>query len=282
MVSAGPAVVAPVLGRWAADALREEALLSPKPGLVDGRGPGAHADMDLRLLLRSAEVLEPWFALLADAGRDRAPDAGLAAELGEIGRRAEGDMLAATGGVNTHRGALFSLGLLVAGASSSGSSVPDDVATQAAVLARSPGLAATAGQVSHGDQARRLVPQAGARTQAQDGFPAVVGVSLPTLRARRAQGAPEQAARLDALLALMAVVDDTCVLFRGGAAGLRLVQQGATEVLDRGGVATPAGRVAMAVLDRRLSVAGLSPGGSGDLLAATLLLDRLERGPCKS
>jgi triphosphoribosyl-dephospho-CoA synthase len=105
----------------------------------------------------------------------------------------------------------------------------------------------------------------------------VVDVALPALQGRRLEGGSEDAARLDTLLALMAVLDDTCVLFRGGQAGLDLVKAGAARVLRRGGAGTPAGHAALLVLDRRLISRGLSPGGSGDLLAATLLLDRLCR-----
>ena len=112
------------LGRLAAWALRAEAELTPKPGLVDRRGPGAHDDMDLAMFLRSAAVLEPWFATLARAAAQAAGTPGAALrlhrDLGRIGRRAEAEMLAATGGVNTHRGALYSLGFLVAGATYAG------------------------------------------------------------------------------------------------------------------------------------------------------------------
>ncbi len=118
--SVAPALTPRVLGRLAADALRGEAWLTPKPGLVDQRGSNAHGDMDLVLLLRSAAVLEPWFARAAEiartASRGHHADLRLRRDLGRLGRQAEAEMLATTGGVNTHRGALFSLGFLVAGA----------------------------------------------------------------------------------------------------------------------------------------------------------------------
>lgn len=268
---------APLLGAWAAVALRQEVLLSPKPGLVDRHGPGAHRDMDLPLLLHSADILEPWFERLAEVSGDRPIDAGLRTEVGEIGRQAEVDMLAGTGGVNTHRGALYALGLLVVGAAAGGGADPAGVAGTAGALARLPDPRGQEAADSHGRRARRLVPHAGAAGQAQAGFPAVVDVALPVLRRRRAEGAPEEVARLDALLALMVVVDDTCVLFRGGHAGLALVKSGATGVIERGGAGTPAGYAALVDLDRRLVAQRLSPGGSGDLLAAALLLDRLCR-----
>lgn len=284
MVTRAPVrpVPARVLGAWAAASLREEAELSPKPGLVDRRGPGAHRDMDLPLLLRSAGALEPWFERLAAVSTGRAPDGALRTDVGEVGRQAETRMLAATGGVNTHRGALFALGLLVAGAAATGSRRPATVAGAAGALARCKDRGADPPPPSHGQLARGSAPRAGALRQAQDGFPAVVDVALPRLWADRDAGALEPVARVNALLALMSVLDDTCVLYRGGGRALRTVQDGATGVLARGGVGTTAGRSAFAAFDRRLARSRLSPGGSGDLLAATLLLDRLWEPRCRT
>jgi len=101
-----------VLGRIAARALWHELTLHPKPGLVSLEDAGAHADMDARTFVRSLFALRPHFGHLAAAGARDAPFA----TLRELGIRAEAAMLAATGGVNTHRGAIFALGLLVAAA----------------------------------------------------------------------------------------------------------------------------------------------------------------------
>jgi triphosphoribosyl-dephospho-CoA synthase len=270
------------LGTWAADALRQEAWLSPKPGLVDGRGRGAHVDMDVALMVRSADVLELWFGRLAEVSHDRRLDAELRTTLGAIGREAEADMLRVTGGVNTHRGALFSLGLLVAGAAAVGSTSAGAVTSAGAALARCPDLGASPEPDSHGGRARMLMPAAGALEQARAGFRPVIDAGLPALEAARVRGAPEAVAQLNALLALMAVVDDTCLLFRGGVADLRRVQAGAAAVLDAGGVETPGGRAAFVDLDGWMAERRLSPGGSGDLLAATLLLDTLGRGSCRN
>jgi triphosphoribosyl-dephospho-CoA synthase len=93
------------------------------------------------------------------------------------------------------------------------------------------------------------------------------------LRRARAAGFAERIARLDALLGIMSLLDDTCVLHRGGVEGLRTVRLGATRVLSEGGPGTGSGHAALLELDERLRVRRLSPGGSGDLLAAALFLD---------
>ena len=100
------------LGWLAHSALVAEACLTPKPGLVDRRGPGAHRDLSLALLLASAEALRPAFTAMAALASDPdLPPQALRLGLADIGREAEADMLRATGGANAHRGAIWSLGL---------------------------------------------------------------------------------------------------------------------------------------------------------------------------
>ena len=251
-------------------ALIAEAELTPKPGLVDRRGPGAHADMSLPLLHASALALGEAFQRCAHAAYELPLGRELRARIGAVGRDGERAMLAATGGVNTHRGALWALGLLSAGAARA--TDVDGIVAFAAELACLPDRAQAG--ASNGARARRRFGIAGATGQARGGFPHVTGIALPMLRARRAAG--EQLARLDALLSLMASLDDTCVLHRGGRAGLLAVQAGATAVLAAGGCATELGRRRLAALDALARARRLSPGGSGDLLAATLFLDGLD------
>jgi triphosphoribosyl-dephospho-CoA synthase len=182
-------------------------------------------------------------------------------------------MLAVTGGVNTHRGALWSLGLLAAGAAQHREA--HRAIQFAAALALHPDPALRGHTDSHGARARRRYGVAGAAGEARAGFPHVVGHALPTLRRARARGADETTARLDALLAVMAHLEDTCVLHRGGLAGLTAIRRGAARVLVAGGSATPAGRRRLAELDDLARRRRLSPGGSGDLLSAALFLDFL-------
>ncbi|WGS53649.1 triphosphoribosyl-dephospho-CoA synthase [Paraburkholderia sp. D15] len=308
------------LAHCAVTALIDEARLTPKPALVDQRGSGAHRDLDLDLMLRSAHALEPTFAALARAARRRGePSALLRTELAQIGRNGEQDMLRATGGSNAHRGAIWIVGLLVAGATISGSDRCDAgresgcgdgstgdagaasraavnesngknahtqmqqprhlarICTRAAQIACFPDrFAAPSGSYdSHGERARQRYHVGGARREAQDGFPHVIDVGLPALVAARARGVDENAARLDALLAIMASLDDTCLLHRAGLAGLHAGQQGAQRVLAAGGSSTAVGRAALAALDHTLLTLNASPGGAADLLAATLFLDML-------
>jgi triphosphoribosyl-dephospho-CoA synthase len=188
-------------------------------------------------------------------------------------------MLVATGGGNAHKGAIWSLGLLVAAAARRPSERnAARVATAAAALARLPDRFAHSHPLSHGERARLRFGASGARGEAQAAFPHAIHVGLPALRAARGRGAPEDCARLDALMAIMSSLDDTCLLHRGGLAALETAQAGARAVLVAGGTLAPAGIERLHRLHAELMVLWASPGGSADLLAVTLFLDRLERG----
>ena len=263
------------IGRRAVQALLDEASLAPKPGLVDSRGNGAHTDLDLALMGRSARVLGPFFAAMADAGaRAAAPTRALRETLGRLGRDAEAAMLRATAGVNTHRGAIWALGLLAAAAALEGEYArPSLIAETAGRIARLPDRYAPRVTGHKGEIACQTYGVRGARGQAQDGFPQVIGHALPALRVSRARGDSEPAARLNALLAVMSVLDDTCVLSRAGPRALASLQAGAWAVLAAGGVASFAGRVCLRHLDALALASNASPGGAADLLAAALFLD---------
>lgn len=272
------------MGRRLADlahgVLVDEAVLSPKPGLVDARGSGAHDDLSLPLMLRSAEALWPFFDAMATAAM-QTPRIGhpLRETLGALGRDAEGAMLAATGGVNTHRGAIWCVGLLVGAAGMRLASGKD---ADASVIARTAGAIAALPDRhrpritgNKGELACIAYGVGGARAQARAGFPHVVRVALPMLAASRRRGDGETAARLNALLALMTALDDTCVLARAGRPGLDFMQAGARAVLAAGGAGTVPGRRALRRLDNGMLARRASPGGAADLLAATLFLDRV-------
>jgi triphosphoribosyl-dephospho-CoA synthase len=263
------------LASLARESLVAEAQLTPKPGLVDRRGSGSHTDLSLEIIIRSAAAIEPFFRHMAAASTSARVDAGLRAVLAAIGREAESAMFKATGGTNSHKGAIWILGLLIAGASSSQATAPARVAEVAGSIARIPDPAGLQ-LVSHGDLVRVRYGAAGARGEACAGFPHVIDGGLPALNLARNRGLCEETSRLTALLQIMASLEDTCVLYRGGSEGLEWVQRGARAVLEAGGPGTSPGNALLHQLDRALFEHRLSPGGSADLLAATLFLDTLD------
>ena len=257
--------------RLATLALWDELALCPKPGLVSLRDAGAHDDMSARTFVRSLFALRRHFAALAAAGADGAPFA----TLRDLGLRAEADMLRATGGVNTHRGAIFAVGLLcatVARASAFGAAPSDATLRRVLRDAWGPALAAhVPASTSHGALVARLHDAGGARGEAAAAFPAVFDIALPALRAARAANCNWRVARIRALLALLAHVDDTNILYRGGRAGLAYVQQRARGLRDGDDA------IAFAeAMHRDLVARGLSPGGCADLLSAALFVDAVQ------
>lgn len=263
------------LASHATQSLIDEARLSPKPGLVDSRGSGAHQDLTLELMERSAHSLTPTFQQLAIASWQRPVDIALRQEIGRIGRDGERSMMLATNGVNTHRGAIWALGLLVSAAAIQGAMRDlHATVTLAAQIAKLPDHASPK-IFSKGLRATQRYRVPGAREEAQLGFPHVMTLALPQLWLSREQGASEQEARIDALMAIMTSLSDTCVLSRGGLSSLKAMQQGAAEMLTRGGYRMPKGRAALAMLETRMLADRVSPGGAADLLAAALFLDRV-------
>lgn len=271
-ITAASVTAASVADR-AMSSLIAEALLTPKPALVDRRGPGAHRDLDLGLLLLSATSLQKSFTRMAERAHGEVPSLSLREDLARIGREAEQIMLAATGGSNAHRGAIWVLGLLVAGRMMCGAgATATEVAAVAARVARLPDRFAPEAQ-SNGSRVCERYGVPGARGEAQAGFPHVIEIGLPALQRAREQQVTETHAQLDALMAIMAELPDTCLLHRGGRAALEAAQAGARAVIDAGGTSTLAGWRALWALDADLLERWASPGGCADLLAACLFLD---------
>jgi len=249
----------------------------PKPGLVSHFDAGSHDDMDVDTFRASAAAIGPYLHALADAG---ARGCGMG-RLRVIGMEAEAAMLAATSGVNTHRGAIFGLGLLCAAAGARAGGRIDPEVSLGATVSRLWGGDILDGPVllhSHGGGVRRRFGAGGARTEAACGFPGVYDVGLRALR-RGARAAPDdaEAARVEACFALIATLEDTNLLHRGGLAGLRFARREARRFLHEGSVGTPGWRARARSIHERFVARRLSPGGSADLLAMTLFVEANER-----
>jgi triphosphoribosyl-dephospho-CoA synthase len=266
------------LASLARQALVTEAELTPKPGLVDRRGAGAHSDLSLTIMQLSARAIEPYFHEMALISAGARPTQEIREQLAAIGRNAERAMFRATGGSNSHKGAIWVLGLLISAAAMQDDENPaaSEIAATARAIASFEDRAAPR-LVSHGDVVSKRYGASGARGEALQGFPHVVDVGLQTLRLRRTSGATEHVARLDALLSVIARLDDTCLLYRGGTNALITAKKHALAVERAGGVGTQIGKQQLILLDRQLLNLKVSPGGSADILAATMFLDAIER-----
>lgn len=246
------AFAAETLGEMAENALLAEVHFTPKPGLVDEANNGAHRDMDVPLFERSAHALRPYFEEFVRLGIQGASPAALQ----QAGVRAEQAMFAATGGVNTHKGAIYSGALLLHAA---GRLLSGEEEGNLCELAAQTAAAIPAPTGTHGAAVRACC--GGIRTEAVSGYPTAQAV-LRQLR---------QSGPLDALLLSMSRLDDSTLWHRGGAEGAQLVRSRAADIL-----AAPASEREARTrrLDAELIERNLSPGGSADLLAMAFFLEK--------
>ena len=252
------------LGALAEESLLYEVSVTPKPGLVDRSNNGAHQDMDLWRFLKSASALRAFFTRCAKAGTQPGSPELLFNRLRQEGRLAEQAMLEATGGVNTHKGAIFSLGLLcgAVGRQLASGAAPKDTLRVLSPFFLLPERLAEGG---FGSTLYKTGRCGGIRQEAAAGFPSVEAV-LPLFQKAMADGFSENDAGVLALLHLMARTEDSCLVRRSDlqtAAALRAQVRQALPLL-----VGPEETLAFAgKLDRQLIAQNLSPGGSADLLA---------------
>jgi triphosphoribosyl-dephospho-CoA synthase len=264
----------------AVDCLLLELETYPKPGLVSRIDAGSHTDMNADTMRRGARAIGPYLCALVEAGAQ----AGGMGRLRKVGIQAEAAMLEATGGVNTHRGAIFGLGLLCAAAGARLSGTVETGASLGSVVARLWGEEILSGRGtlrSHGVEARRRYGAGGARREAARGFPGVYNIGLPALRQAAYMAlADAEAVRVHACFSLIAAVEDTNLLHRGGPMGLYFAQKAARSFLDRGGVSQDGWRERARTVHEAFIARRLSPGGSADLLAMSLFAQAFESDRC--
>lgn len=275
--AAAPAVWSrAAIGRAATLALHDELALAPKPGLVSFVDAGSHHDMDAHTFMRSLFALRGYFVQIAELGRRHAPFE----QLERCGQAAEARMLAATGGVNTHRGAVFMLGLLCAAAAAAQHGGHPLTATtwRAALLTHwGEALARRCARPAllPGGQAARRYGLRSASQEAALGMPVLFETAVPAWRAAQAQGLASAQVQLQVFFHTMAVLDDSNLAHRGGLAGLDFARREAGHFLARGGAGRPGAIGEAWQLHRAFVARRLSPGGCADTLSAACLLSRL-------
>ncbi len=257
---------AKVLGRAGYLSLLDELYATPKPGLVDRQNNGAHRDMDIGLFEISAEAIRPFFEQAAYMGM---LDAGMKT-LRKAGIEGEQAMLEATGGVNTHKGMVYSMGLLLAGMGKA-VTVGGDPVENAVALAREDHdqrlRDAMEEPKTNGNGAYLRYGAKGAVGEAAQGFKSA---QFAAERLREYTDIGEDPGPL-ALCDVMCFLEDTNLLHRGGREGLGFVQMRAREISR-----LPVGQRINELnrLDTELTERNLSPGGSADMLALGYLLNR--------
>lgn len=258
-------------------AMLYEVSITPKPGLVDRWNNGAHRDMDFFTFIDSTAALVPWFRrfyLLGFHNANFSTDI-LFEQARKLGCQAEEAMFTATGGINTHKGLIFSLGLLSTAAGRLCQKNPQAEYVPSTrihlLLKEASALAACSLPLSklvntNGSEVCKRYGARGIRQEAADGFPSVVRRVLPKLHLK--EGTLEERGK-QALLELYTSVEDTNVLHRGGPAALSALSQRAKKLLAEG---SPVSEAALVNFDEDLIRDNISPGGCADLLAVGYFL----------
>ena len=260
-----PATTVPYLVAWLADnALKQELILTPKPGLVDTHDNGSHSDMGITIMLKSINVLRSYFVKLAVISySDSLPEV---SQLQNMGIDAENEMLAATGGVNTHRGALFSMGLAVVAAChnlylhNSDNIIEQWSKTVADIAMQLPGSSN-----SHGVSVKEKYNVSGALAMARSGYQELTTNWLRFYL----YNIIEPHIKHMTLLYIMCSLDDTNVIYRVGYEKAQQVKQEAAHLLENFSFE------GLEQMNCRFIEANISPGGAADMLSLTFFLSTL-------
>ena len=259
-----PTTLPYIIAHLATQALQAELDTTPKPGLVDKDNNGAHRDMDYALMQRSIDTLHPYFVKLALLGSADALPSHTA--IRDAGIEAEKAMLSATNGVNTHKGALFSMGLAVVAAAHE----KDTDSLQTTIKALAASFPDTNG--THGSKAKQLSKGTtaikGALDNAREGYEMLFAEWLPFYIERRKE---RDAYTLHkTLLRIMCDLDDTNVVYRTDLATAEEVKQEARALLDS------FSKAALKDMDWHYTARNISPGGAADMLSLTIFIGSIQ------
>ncbi|MBD5217297.1 MAG: GNAT family N-acetyltransferase [Bacteroidales bacterium] len=268
-----PEAVPALLAEAASQALLTELDLTPKPGLVDRGNSGPHKDMTPFMMEKSIRTLTPYFRRMADVTFFNPQPT--AAELVAIGNEAEKDMLSVSGGVNTHRGALFSLGIAVAAAARliAKRVLLNDMNLRAEIAVIAEALPASKGEVreSNGQEVIRKYHIKGAHKNACEAYPQLFDEWLPEYTRMRREGISHPLHRL--LLLIIASLEDSNAYHRAGSEGADFAHKAARECLDNFSEEN------LERLDREFTQRNISAGGAADMLALTIFIYSLLNAP---
>lgn len=262
----------------AVKALIKEVFLTPKPGLVDFLQQGSHKDLSYGLMVESANSLYPCFLEMAEVSYGELVSTSLRKKLSEIGIAGENKMKQVTKGVNTHKGAIWIIGLFVASTAMldmNKRKSAQDILDTAGSLAKVP-LEFCTDLITNGSHASQTYGVIGARGEAEACFPNISKVGLPAFHKIFKKIGVKRIGYLQCLLYIMQSLDDTCVLHRSGIDGLSYVKQTAHEIIELGGYETTEGIRQINIFNKNLIGKNITSGGAADLLAGIIYLTELE------
>jgi triphosphoribosyl-dephospho-CoA synthase len=271
------------IGNLAYRALLEEVYTLPKPGLVDPYSNGAHTDMNVVSFERSAKALKPYFVTMALEGERlwEAPPV-LFETIRRVGILAERAMYQATGGVNTHKGLVFHLGILCGAAGAChrcfGRVTLEQLMEMEQAMVRNVLIKEVQNMetfVSKGEKNFQKYGLTGARGEAISGYSSVFKISLPVMTMGLYKGQEWNCIKLETLFHLMSQVDDSNILSRHNSGVLKQVKDISSRFINDGGAYRKESLTILKEMDQWFVKKNISAGGSADLLAVTIFLTQL-------
>jgi len=274
-----------LVGNLAYHAMMLEVHLTPKPGLVDCLSSGAHTDMDITTFVSSANALRAYMSKFVKTGYElhQRPVSYLLPELRKVGIEAEKAMFSATGGVNTHKGMIFTLGLICGAvgwlykveSTCNSMSIHKVIKECCAHLVEDELISSDKIPVTAGEKLFHQYGITGIRGEAAKGYPTIFDHALPVYESAINTGYSEEQAMFATLLNIMSRNDDSNLVNRGGLAGLNYVKNQSKLLLASCSVTNDDFEIRMQEFDKKLVNKNLSPGGSADLLASTWLIAQI-------
>ena len=280
------------LKKAAAEASAEEVMTAPKPGLVDPITQGCHEDMDWRLFIKSCAAIAPFWASQAETGLDGTAPKNAMAKLRAAGLLAEEAMFGATNGINTHKGLIYLMSLLLYGAGRSvflkepltaknitqhaSEPVKGTAAKEFAMISQKKHI-----DLTNGEKLYLKYGITGIRGEAESGFPSIVGVGLPELEKNISAGISKNDAAISTLLAIMEVNEDSNVIHRAGYEYWKSEYKKAVKETRKKYIPSSGERSAITELERKFMPLRVSPGGAADLLCCTLFVYKISLTTCQ-
>ena len=272
-----------IFADYAVKSILYEVSTSPKPGLVDRISNGAHHDMDFFTFMASSSAISSGFYEISDLShRYVGKPSDLLGLLRPIGIQMEEKMFAATGGINTHKGIIFSLGILVAASvqmhktnTLSVEHIIDYVKTMTVGLTTELTGQLDGNQTS-GERNFKIYGKTGIRGEVEDGFPTVLKSGLDALRNSYYTLQCKNDLFIQTLFSLMTCCDDSNIISRHNPETLQEVQVLAKNFLESGGMSQDNAHLKLEEMDQDFIDQHISPGGSADLLAVTIFFGLIE------
>lgn len=269
------------IGSFAIQAMLYEVSCFPSPGLVSPVSNGAHRDMNFYSFLDSTVALNKYFSIFAQEGMSGKGSREIFSGIRQLGELAEKEMFAKTGGVNTHKGMLFLMGISCAAVGRAlytkvaFADIPKIIKEMTAgIVAKELKVLKEEASLSNGERLFLKYQSKGIRGEVEAGIPTVFNYGLEVYR--NSEELSQNDRLIHTLISIMQICEDTTILHRHSPDVLVAVKARAKDIMAAGGMKSNEGRQQVQLLSQEFIERNISPGGSADLLGVTVFFYLVE------